>query len=189
MADALVVRHSPSFAGSRALLQALIECASHEIRLTTPYFVPDPSFLSTLIDRARSGVSVVLLLPGHRMDHPWVRLSSRRLFRPLLDAGVRLFEYQPSMIHQKLMIVDQLWTVVGTTNFDMLSFEYLDEINIAVRDEAFAREVQAQHDADLAQCIEVSPSWHRSVWEKGLAWAVWTLAGQRWVLRFRRPRG
>jgi cardiolipin synthase len=188
-ADALVVRNSPSFAGSRALLQALIECASREIRLTTPYFIPDPSFLSTLIDRARSGVSVILLLPGRRMDHPWVRLSSRRLFRPLLDAGVRLFEYQPSMIHQKLMIVDQLWTVVGTTNFDMLSFEYLDEINIAVRDEAFAREVQAQHDADLAQCIEVSPSWHRSVWEKGLAWAVWTLAGQRWVLRFRRPRG
>jgi cardiolipin synthase len=189
MADALVVRNSPSFAGSRALLQALIECAAREIRLTTPYFIPDPSFLSALIDRARSGVSVIILLPGHRMDHPWVRLSSRRLFRPLLDAGVRLFEYQPSMIHQKLMIVDHLWSVVGTTNFDMLSFEYLDEINIAVRDEAFAREARAQHDADLARSVEVSPSWHRSVWEKGLAWAVWTLAGQRWVLRFRRPRG
>jgi cardiolipin synthase len=189
MVAALVVRNSPSSAGSRALFQALIECASREIRLTTPYFVPDPSFLSALIDRARSGVSVIILLPGHRMDHPWVRLSSRRLFRPLLDAGVRLFEYQPSMIHQKLMIVDHLWSVVGTTNFDMLSFEYLDEINIAVRDEAFAREGQAQHDADLAQSVEVSPSWHRSVWEKGVAWAVWTLAGQRWVLRFRRPRG
>jgi cardiolipin synthase len=189
MADALVVRNSPSFAGSRALLQALIECASVEIRLTTPYFVPDPSFLSALIDRARSGVSVIILLPGHRMDHPWVRLSSRRLFRPLLDAGVRLFEYQPSMIHQKLIIVDHLWSVVGTTNFDMLSFEYLDEINIAVRDEAFAREAREQHDADLARSVEVSPSWHRSMWERGLAWAVWTLAGQRWVLRFRRPRG
>jgi len=94
------------------------------------------------------------------------------------------------MIHQKLMIVDQLWSVVGTTNFDMMSFEYLDEINIAVRDEAFARETRAQHDADLARSVEVSPSWHRSVWEKGLAWAVWTLAGQRWVLRLRRrPRG
>jgi phosphatidylserine/phosphatidylglycerophosphate/cardiolipin synthase-like enzyme len=78
---------------------------------------------------------------------------------------------------------------VGTTNFDMMSFEYLDEINIAVRDEGFAREARAQHDADLARSVEVSPSWHRSVWEKGLAWAVWTLAGQRWVLRFRRPRG
>jgi cardiolipin synthase len=98
-AAAMVVKNSPSFAGSRALFQALLECASREIRLTTPYFVPDPSFLSALIDRARSGVSVTILLPGRHMDHPWVRLSSRRLFRPLLDAGIRLFEYQPSMIH------------------------------------------------------------------------------------------
>ena len=188
--DALVVKNSPSFAGSRALFQALIECASREIRLTTPYFIPDPSFLSALIERARNGVSIVILLPGHRMDHPWVRLSSRRLFRPLLDAGIRLFEYQPSMIHQKLLVVDDLWSVVGTTNFDMLSFEYLDEINIAVRDEAFALELQTQHDADLARSIEVKRSWHRSVWEKGLAWVVWTLAGQRWALRLRRrPRG
>jgi phosphatidylserine/phosphatidylglycerophosphate/cardiolipin synthase-like enzyme len=88
------------------------------------------------------------------------------------------------------MIVDDLWSVVGTTNIDMVSFEYLDEINIAVRDEGFAREARAQHDADLARSVEVSPSSHRSMWEKGLAWAVWTLAGQRWVLRFRRrPRG
>jgi cardiolipin synthase len=187
--DALVMKNSESFAGSRALFQALIECATREIRLTTPYFIPDPSFLAALIDRARSGVAVTILLPGRHMDHPWVRLSSRRLFRPLLDAGVRLFEYQPSMIHQKLIIVDQLWTVVGTTNLDMLSFEYLDEINLAVRDEAFAREARAQHDADLARSVNVRPSWHRSVWEQGLAWAVWTLAGQRWVLRLRRPFG
>jgi cardiolipin synthase len=189
-ANAMVVKNSPSVAGSRALFQALLECASREIRLTTPYFVPDPSFLSALIDRARNGVSITILLPGHRMDHPWVRLSSRRLFRPLLDAGIRLFEYQPSMIHQKLMVVDHLWSVVGTTNFDMLSFEYLDEINIAVRDEAFAADLETQHDADVARSIEVKPSWHRSAAEKVLAWAVWTLAGQRWALRLRhRLRG
>jgi cardiolipin synthase len=188
--DAAVVKNSLSFAGSRALFQALIECASHEIRVATPYFVPDPSFVSALIERAHQGVEITILLPGARMDHPWVRLSSRRLFRPLLDAGIRLFEYQPAMSHQKLMIVDRLWTVVGTTNLDMMSFEYLDEINIAVRDEAFAREARSQHDADLAHSVEVRRSWHRSVWEKTLAWAVWTLAGQRWILRLRRrPRG
>ena len=186
--DALVTKNSPSFDGSRALLQALIECASSEIRLATPYFLPDPSFLSALIQRARSGVSVTILVPGRRMDHRWVRLSSRRLFRPLLDAGIRIFEYQPSMIHQKLVIVDGLWSVAGTTNLDMLSFEYLDEINIAVRDGAFAREWQARHDADIAHSIELTSSWHRPVWEKTLAWLVWTLAGQRWALRFRRPR-
>jgi phosphatidylserine/phosphatidylglycerophosphate/cardiolipin synthase-like enzyme len=188
--DAAVVKNSLSFAGSRALFQALIECASHEIRLATPYFVPDPSFVSALIESAHRGVLITILLPGKRMDHPWVRLSSRRLFRPLLEAGIRLFEYQPSMTHQKLMIVDRLWTVVGTTNLDMMSFEYLDEINLAVRDETFARDAQTQHDADLAHSVEVRRSWHRSVWEKTLAWAVWTLAGQRWILRLRRrPRG
>jgi cardiolipin synthase len=186
--DALVTKNSPSFDGSRALLQALVECAARDIRLATPYFVPDPSFLASLIERARSGVSITILVPGWQMDHRWVRLSSRRLFRPLLDAGIRIFEYQPSMIHQKLMIVDGLWSVVGTTNLDMLSFEYLDEINIAVRDAAFARDWQARHDADLARSVELLPSWHRSAFEKALAWLVWTLAGQRWALRFRRPR-
>ena len=185
---AMTVRNSPSFAGSRALFQALVEFASHEIRLATPYFLPDPSFLSALVERARAGVSIVILLPGHRMDHPWVRLSSRRLFRPLLDAGIRVFEYQPSMLHQKLMVVDHVWSVVGTTNLDMMSFEYLDEINLAVRDEGFARELQAQHEADLAHSVELKPpAWHRTPWEKPLAWAVWTLAGQRWALRLRRP--
>jgi cardiolipin synthase len=94
------------------------------------------------------------------------------------------------MIHQKLMIVDGLWTVVGTTNLDMLSFEYLDEINLAVRDAAFARDAQAQYSADLARSVEVSRSGHRSAWEKTLAWTVWTLAGQRWAVHLRRhPRG
>lgn len=186
--EAAILTHSPSFSRSRAMFQALIECAAHEIRLTTPYFVPDPSFVSALIERARSGVAVTILLPGRHIDHPWVRLSSRRLFQPLLDAGVRLFEYQPSMIHQKLMIVDGLWSVVGTTNLDMLSFEYLDEINLAVRDTAFAAEVRAQHDADLRCSVEVSPLARRPVVERALAWAVWTVAGQRWVLRFRRGR-
>lgn len=186
---ALAVKNSLSFAGSRALLQALVECAAREIRLATPYFLPDPSFMTALLERARSGISIRILVPGRRMDHPWVRLSSRRLFRPLLDAGVRVFEYQPAMIHQKLMIVDGLWSVVGTTNFDMLSFEYLDEVNVAVRDEAFARELQVEHDADLAHSVEVRPSWHRSGLEKGLAWTIWTLAGQRWALHLRRPKG
>lgn len=188
--DAAVVKNSLSFAGARALFQALVECATHEIRLSTPYFVPDPSFVAALIERARHGVAITILLPGPHMDHPWVRLSSRRLFRPLLDAGIRLFEYQPSMTHQKMMIVDHLWTVVGTTNLDMLSFEYLDEINLAVRDATFARDARRQYDADLAHSVEVRPSWHRSVWEKALAWTVWTLAGQRWVAALRRrPRG
>jgi cardiolipin synthase len=186
--DAAVIRNSPSAAGSRALFQALVECASREIRLSTPYFLPDPSFLAALIERARSGVSVSLLLPGRHMDHPWVRLSSRRLFRPLLEAGVRLFEYQPSMMHQKLMVVDHLWSVVGTTNLDMMSFEYLDEVNLAVRDETFARELQAQHDADLARSVELHLStWHRPQVERLLAWSVWTMAGQRWAMRLRRP--
>jgi len=183
---AAVVKSSLSFAGARALFQALIERAAREIRLSTPYFLPDPSFVATLIERARSGVSISILVPGTRIDHPWVRVSSRRLFRPLLDAGVRIFEYQPSMIHQKLVVVDDLWTVVGTTNLDMLSFEYLDEINLAVRDEAFARAARDRYDADLARSVEVNASRHRRLVERALSWAVWTLAGQRWVLRLRR---
>lgn len=188
---AFVVRNSPASAACRALFQALVECASREIRLSTPYFLPDPSFLAALMERARHGVSVIILLPGHRMDHPWVRLTSRRLFHPLLRAGVRLFEYQPSMLHQKLLVIDQRWSVLGTTNIDMMSFEYLDEINIAVPDDAFATHLQAQHDMDLARSVELTvPSWRRPLWEQALAQAVWTAAAQRWVQRLGgRPRG
>jgi cardiolipin synthase len=184
---AFVVRNSPGSAGCRALFQALVECASREIRLATPYFLPDPSFLAALIDRARRGVSVTILVPGSRMDHRWVRFASRRLFAPLLEAGVRLFEYQPSMLHQKLMVVDGYWSVVGTTNIDILSFQYLDEVNLAVLDEPFAAELQAQHDVDLARSVELTlPAWRRPRWEAALADAAWAASGQDWVHHLRR---
>jgi cardiolipin synthase len=136
-----------------------------------------------LIERARHGASVILLLPGHRIDHRSVPVISHRLFDPLLAAGVRIFEYQPTMLHQKLLVVDRQFAVIGTTNINVLSFEYLDEINIAVRDGAFARAAQEQQEADVADSLELQrTAWRGRAWEAALAEAVW-MAAERWVRR------
>ena len=85
--------------------------------------------------RARRRRSTVIV-PGATTDQRWVRLASRRMYGQLLEAGVRIFEYEPGMTHVKALLVDELWAVIGTTNFDNRSFEHNDEVNVAFRDAA-----------------------------------------------------
>ena len=80
------------------------------------------------------GVRMTVIVPGARTDQRWVRLASRRMYGQMLEAGVRIFEYQPGMTHVKALLVDDLWAVIGTTNLDNRSFEHNDEVNVAVRD-------------------------------------------------------
>ncbi len=75
-----------------------------------------------------------MIVPGPRTDQRWVRLASRRMYGELLEAGVRIFEYRPGMTHVKMLLVDDLWAVIGTTNLDNRSFEHNDEVNVAFRD-------------------------------------------------------
>ena len=84
------------------------------------------------------------------------RRSSRRRYGPLLKAGVRIFEYQPAMIHRKILIVDGLWAVVGSTNFDNRSFGLNDEVNMAAADPELARRLEADFEKDLAESREVT---------------------------------
>ena len=83
---------------------------------------------------AARGVDIRVIVPGASTDQRWVRLASRRMYGQLLEAGVRIFEYDAGMTHVKALLVDDLWAVIGTTNFDNRSFEHNDEVNVAVRD-------------------------------------------------------
>ena len=137
---------------ARILFQALIKSARKQIRITTPYFLPDRSARMALSEAVeKRGVQVQILTAGPMIDHPIVRRLSRRSSRHLLEAGAEIYEYQPAMIHAKLMTVDGQWNVVGSTNFDHRSFALNDEVNLAVLDPALASVIDQDFSDDLTQ--------------------------------------
>jgi cardiolipin synthase len=150
---ALVVNSAPSEGRStraRALFQILVASARESIRIASPYFLPDRSLLRELVRAARRGVAVSVLLPGRWNNHPLTRLGSRRRYGLLLEAGVAIYEYQPAMMHAKVMVVDGLWSVLGSTNFDNRSFGLNDEVNVAILGRELAARLEADFAADLA---------------------------------------
>jgi len=170
--DAIVVDSSPSTGGStraRILFQALLASARKSIYITTPYFLPDRSARAEMVRAIRErNVEIKIIVPGEHTDHLLTRRSSRRLFGDLLKAGAKIYEYEAAMIHAKTMMIDGLWSVVGSTNFDNRSFGLNDEINLAARDEELAARLTEDFTTDLAASHEVSyEQWrHRSIFER-----------------------
>jgi cardiolipin synthase A/B len=171
-AVALVVNSSPSMGrGTRAriLFQTLLAEAARTILVNTPYFVPDRSIRSELVRAIRErGVEVHVVVPGRHTDQALARRTSRRLYGELLEAGVRIYEYQPSMMHAKALVVDGVWSVVGSTNFDHRSFGLNDEVNLAVLDRAFASRLEEDFARDREDSREITyDEWRRRpVWER-----------------------
>ena len=159
-AESFVVSSTPHGGGTQAriLFQALINSARKTIRITTPYFIPDRSARQALIEAIERGVAVQILTAGPRIDHPIIRRLSHRSIRHLLEAEAEIFEYLPSMIHAKLMTVDGLWNVVGSTNFDHRSFALNDEVNLAALDAQLAATIEEDFFDDLAQSRKLSLS-------------------------------
>ncbi len=180
---ALVIKSSPSDRAtvSRILFQALIEGARRRVSVSTPYFLPDQAFRKALIRTARRGVEVTILVPGAITDQNWLRLASRRIYGRLLESGVRIFEYQPGMTHVKMLLVDDLWAVIGSTNLDNRSFEHNDEVNVAARDTTLAARLNRDFAADLEQSHEVHlTDWRRRpLWEKLAGSIAWILERQQ----------
>jgi cardiolipin synthase len=117
-----------------------IASATKDIRLKAAYFVPDALAIETFVAARKRGVNIEIIVPGPHTDTKIVQRASRSLWGALLDAGVRIYEYQPTMYHCKVLIVDDLWASVGSTNFDDRSFRLNDEANLNVYDPAFAAE-------------------------------------------------
>ncbi|MBC8095502.1 MAG: cardiolipin synthase B [Akkermansiaceae bacterium] len=117
-----------------------IASATKTIRLQAAYFVPDELAIETLLAARKRGVKIQIIVPGPHMDVKIVQRASRSLWGRLLDAGVEIYEYQPTMYHCKVLIVDEVWVSVGSTNFDDRSFRLNDEANLNIYDAAFAVE-------------------------------------------------
>lgn len=180
---AFVVKSSPADRAtvSRVIFQLLIEAAARDVFINTPYFLPDRALRRCLIGVATRGVRISIVVPGARMDQRWVRLASRRSYKALLEAGVRIFEYQPAMTHCKMLIVDDDWAVVGTTNVDNRSFEHNDEVNLALCDSRLAARLRSDHERDIVDSREITlEEWRRRPWwEKLLGPVVWILERQQ----------
>jgi cardiolipin synthase len=182
---ALVVNSTPTIGGStraRVLFQLLLASAKHSISITTPYFLPDKS-LSRELCRAieERHVKIRVLVPGRKSDHLLTRSTSRGAYGPLLKSGAEVYEYQPAMIHAKVLVVDNVWTVVGSTNFDNRSFGLNDEVNLAVRDESLAQRMEADLTNDLLQSRRVTlDEWrHRPITERAPELLGWIFERQQ----------
>jgi len=132
-----------------ALYFLAIESAQRTLDLTAAYFAPRPAFVQAVCDAARRGVDVRVLVPGPHIDKEFVRIAGRAAYEALLDCGVEIFEYQPTMLHAKSLVVDGVWASVGSVNFDNRSFQLHDEATLCVQSERFARELTEQFEADL----------------------------------------
>jgi cardiolipin synthase len=155
---AQVFKSSATEASESARLMYLLSIASatRSVRIGNAYFVPDRLSVETLVAAQRRGVGVEIIVPGRHSDAAVVRRASRSRWGPLLEAGVSIYEYRPTMYHTKVMIVDDVWTSVGSTNFDSRSFRLNDEANLNVLDPGFAREQAAVFEEDRARSTRIT---------------------------------
>jgi cardiolipin synthase len=133
-----------------------IASAQKTLRIENAYFLPDDLMRKELTEAAKRGVKVEVVVPGKKIDQKLVRLASRRHWPELIRVGVRIFEYQPTMVHVKLMIVDDIFVSVGSGNFDNRSIRLNDEANLDVLDRSFAAQQTRLFESDKKQCREVA---------------------------------
>jgi cardiolipin synthase len=128
-----------------------LTAARNSIDIENAYFVPDKLTVEALCSAARRGVRVRIVVPGRHTDARIGRWAAQGLYGSLMESGIQLFEYQPTMMHCKVLVIDGVWSSVGSANFDDRSFRLNDEANLNVFSEALAREQMRLIDADIAQ--------------------------------------
>lgn len=145
-----------------------LQCARRCLYIANPYFIPDGRVIDMFARARRRGVKVKLMLAGRHNDTWWARQNSVRLYGKLLQAGVEIYEYRPTMLHQKTMIVDGVWATLGTTNFDNRSFALSEETNICFHDPSLVHHLRSVFAADLARCerIELADWKARGAWQQ-----------------------
>ena len=144
-----------------------IAAAKDTIDLEAAYFVPDDLMIKALVAARHRGVQIRVIVPGKHIDSGTVRLASKAHWGELLMAGVKIYEYQPTMMHNKLLIVDGSMTSVGSTNFDVRSFQLNDEASLNVYGEEFASKMTSVFEADLKPTVEYTYAiWKQRPWRE-----------------------
>jgi cardiolipin synthase len=166
--DAHVAFASPrgSISAVQMLYYLAISSAEEELIIQNPYFLPHSDAIDELKAAAKRGVNVIIMLPAaEAIDAPIVQHASHHHYGDLLEAGVRIFEYQKTLLHQKVIIVDRKWSCVGSTNFDDRSFELNDEITVGFTDPEIARQLHEAFENDRKEAVEIQlDAWKGRPW-------------------------
>jgi cardiolipin synthase len=152
--------------------------ARKRIWIQNPYFIPEPDAIDAFGQAVRRGVDVRVLMPSTSgSDNPMVQHAGHRNFEKLLRCGVRLFEYPHTLLHQKVMTVDGVWSAVGSSNFDDRSFETNDEITLGILDAGIAGQLDAIFEKYVARATEIElETWNRrGAWHKLKDHAAYTI--------------
>jgi cardiolipin synthase A/B len=180
--SAHVVSSASGEAGSAVALLYTIAIASarREVIIQNPYFAPDDGVCELLATMVKRGVAVHLMVPGRKTDSPFVRMAGRHLYESLLRAGVRLYEFEPTLLHQKIVIVDDVWSHVGSTNFDSRSLALNEEVGIGLLDKAVASQLKDAFAVDLQRSSELRlERWRkRPLLARAASWVAYQLHDQ-----------
>ncbi len=147
---------------AEALMYLAIASARESVDLTAAYFAPRPAFVAALCETRKRDVRVRILVPGRHIDKQLVRIAGRAVYAELIDCGIEVHEYCPTMLHAKTLVVDGAWATVGSVNFDNRSFERNDEATLCVQSRDVARELTEQFERDLDASELIDPErWAR----------------------------
>jgi cardiolipin synthase A/B len=154
-----VMRSSATVGDSNAeaLIYLAVAAAKRSIELTSAYFVPRPAFTEALVEAAERGVHMRILVPGSHIDKRFVRTAGRAAYDQLIEAGIEIYEYCPTMLHAKTLTVDEIWSSVGSVNFDNRSFQLHDEVTLCVQSERFAGQLHEVFEKDLEASERIEP--------------------------------
>jgi cardiolipin synthase len=167
----LTIMSSPVTGASnaRTLYYLSITSARRSIYIANPYFVPDPAALDTLIDAKKRGVDVRVMVSSDKNENWLSRRNAVRLYGRLLEAGVVIMEYEPTLLHHKTMVVDALWATIGTTNFDSRSFAHNEENNVCFYNQPLAEELDDIFTRDMVRCKRITlEEWRK----RGIFWKI-----------------
>ena len=170
----IIASHSFSMA-PLPLTQAIsFAAAEKRIWITNAYCTPSDDQVDLLVAAVRRGVDVRFIVPGAHNDQPLTKSAGRAAYGRLLEGGVRIFEYEPTMIHTKAMVIDGMFSVFGSSNFDPRSAEINEELDVAVYDRQFGRQMEAMFENDLRQSQEYTLAQFRNrpAWERFTEWVM-----------------
>jgi cardiolipin synthase A/B len=177
-----VVSSASEEVGSKVALLYTVAIASarKEVIVQNPYFAPDDGVCELFAKMVKRGVAVHLMVPGKKTDSPFVRVAGSHLYCTLLEAGVHIYEFNPTLPHQKIVIVDRVWSHVGSTNFDARSLALNEEVGVGILDGQTAKELREAFEVDLRRSKELKlERWRRRpLWQRGYSWLAYQLHSQ-----------
>ena len=156
LAQAIKISRGDASSLSKMLYYVAIQSAEKSLRIQNAYFLPDKQIRKALIDAVARGVDVQVIVPGRNIDIPMVRSTSRSHYGALLLGGVKIYEYEPTMMHKKTMVADGIYSIIGSINFDVRSMHKNAEESFGFYDRGLGREMEQGFQDDLKKCHKVS---------------------------------